>query len=343
MTSTIRLGASELERRFRRALRWYPRDWRERHGEAMLGVLLDAAEAEGMPRPSLGQRIDLARHGLAQHLLGGIPPILRDRAAASALLGATAFALFHFVFFEWEPWTSANDPYFRHVAPFSTWSAYLDLAWLLAALLYFCGWRRGGATAIAVTALGAAGLFAFHYQLPGLWPFATTMAVTLVAAPFVLAGAPQPAARPGLAVLATAGTAAAMALAFRLFAFDYRLFTWFRRPDSELWFLIERGRAEAVAALVLAVAVVAVAALLRRRALAATLGATLLPWLLFWSLHIVHDSFWAGGEPGVTRMRWLLACALAAVCLAAAVLWRIRPAESATALPELDDQEPLHG
>lgn len=37
---------------YARLLRWYPRHWRERHGQALLGVMLDDAEHHGRARPT---------------------------------------------------------------------------------------------------------------------------------------------------------------------------------------------------------------------------------------------------------------------------------------------------
>lgn len=53
---------------YRRLLGLYPRTWREAHGDALLGVMLDAAEAEGRDRPSLAERGSAATHGLGARL-----------------------------------------------------------------------------------------------------------------------------------------------------------------------------------------------------------------------------------------------------------------------------------
>jgi len=57
---------SELERRYRRLLSWYPRDHREQHADEMLGVLL--AGAGGRTRPSRGETVDLLRGAARIHL-----------------------------------------------------------------------------------------------------------------------------------------------------------------------------------------------------------------------------------------------------------------------------------
>ena len=42
------------EQYYRRLLRWYPRSWRAHHGEVLLGIMLDEAEALGRSRPTVG-------------------------------------------------------------------------------------------------------------------------------------------------------------------------------------------------------------------------------------------------------------------------------------------------
>jgi hypothetical protein len=54
---------SELERRYRRLLAWYPAEHRRSNGEEMLGVLLASAR-DGQRRPFLSDALDLALGGL---------------------------------------------------------------------------------------------------------------------------------------------------------------------------------------------------------------------------------------------------------------------------------------
>lgn len=60
--------SKELEQKFRRLLHAYPKQWRERHGEAFLGTLLDEAEAEGRTRPTVSMRLSLIMHGFAERI-----------------------------------------------------------------------------------------------------------------------------------------------------------------------------------------------------------------------------------------------------------------------------------
>ena len=56
------------EQYYRRLLRWYPRSWRAYHGEALLGIMLDEAEALGRSRPTVGQRWSAFLHGTGNRL-----------------------------------------------------------------------------------------------------------------------------------------------------------------------------------------------------------------------------------------------------------------------------------
>ncbi|UNK69436.1 hypothetical protein [Microbacterium sp. H1-D42] len=56
----------DLETRYRRLLRWYPRAWRAAHGEVLLGMALDAAEAEGRSRPTRAEIRSIILHGTGE-------------------------------------------------------------------------------------------------------------------------------------------------------------------------------------------------------------------------------------------------------------------------------------
>jgi len=99
--------SATLERRYRAALDWYPRRWREENGEAMIGTLLDEAEATGREKPRLGDLANLAFFGLKARVVWlslAVPPRVRDRVSAITLATGFAFALVMFVGAEWAPW-----------------------------------------------------------------------------------------------------------------------------------------------------------------------------------------------------------------------------------------------
>ncbi|WP_411698646.1 hypothetical protein [Conyzicola sp.] len=105
--------SAALERRYRAALDWYPSAWRAENGEAMLGTLLDEAEATGREKPRLGDLANLAVHGLAataKQLPNRIPSAIRDRVAAISLGTGFALSLVLFLGAEWAPW-APNGPW----------------------------------------------------------------------------------------------------------------------------------------------------------------------------------------------------------------------------------------
>jgi hypothetical protein len=86
---------SALEGRYRAALRWYPKAWRRRNEDAVIGTLLDLAEEDGRSLPRPGELANLHANGIAARLgiLGRIPVGVRERAATLALgLGVTIAA-----------------------------------------------------------------------------------------------------------------------------------------------------------------------------------------------------------------------------------------------------------
>ena len=76
---------------YRRLLRWYPRSWRARHGEALLGIMLDEAEALGRSRPTVAQRWSAFLHGTGTRLGMRAAPWC---AATGLLLSLVSLALF---------------------------------------------------------------------------------------------------------------------------------------------------------------------------------------------------------------------------------------------------------
>lgn len=84
---------AELERRYRRLLRWYPRAYRAAVGAELVTTLLDAAGPDRR-RPSRREVVDLARGGLRQRFRLPVGVGVRVTAVAAALaLGAMGAAL----------------------------------------------------------------------------------------------------------------------------------------------------------------------------------------------------------------------------------------------------------
>lgn len=93
MTAGTGPDPGELERRYRRLLRWYPRAYRTDRGTELVTTLLDTAEP-GRRRPTRRDAVDLARGGLRQRFRLPLGIGVRVAAVAAALtLGATGAAL----------------------------------------------------------------------------------------------------------------------------------------------------------------------------------------------------------------------------------------------------------
>lgn len=56
------------EEPFRRLLRWYPKLWRERNGDVLVGSMLDDADRQGRSLPTSEERRSAAFHGLGMRL-----------------------------------------------------------------------------------------------------------------------------------------------------------------------------------------------------------------------------------------------------------------------------------
>ena len=86
---------SDLEQTYRAALRWYPKDWRRRNEDAVLGTLLDGADDEKRHAPAAGELANLRGSAILTRLgpLGRIPARVRDRTAALAFSMAGGIAI----------------------------------------------------------------------------------------------------------------------------------------------------------------------------------------------------------------------------------------------------------
>jgi hypothetical protein len=86
---------NDLESRYRQALRWYPKAWRRRNEDAVLGTLLDRADDEKRQAPVRSELANLRGSALLTRLgpLGRIPGPVRDRAAALAFSMAGGIAI----------------------------------------------------------------------------------------------------------------------------------------------------------------------------------------------------------------------------------------------------------
>jgi hypothetical protein len=136
----------QLHDAYARLIRWYPREWRDLNGEALVGVLLDQADAEHRDTPAAGERLHLALAGLRIQL------VRRERlsgAALATLLAVLLFSLFYVFVITWSPGGSGGS----FVGPFANPTIVTAIA-LIAAL--FANLFGLGACARALCVLAAA-------------------------------------------------------------------------------------------------------------------------------------------------------------------------------------------
>jgi hypothetical protein len=111
---------SNLEEEYRRLLRWYPRVWRHRNEEVVLGTLLESAQARGQTRLSAEDRRAIQLAGLRRRAIGSGQ---RSLVATLALAAGVAFTLFYCAFIGWDPAHAFNG----YVGPFTNPSFIIGL------------------------------------------------------------------------------------------------------------------------------------------------------------------------------------------------------------------------
>lgn len=198
---------------WRRALRAYPSSWRDRHGEAMLGTLLDEAEAQGRDEPSRGERIALMRSGLAVRILGWMPQPAREAVATAS--AATGFAL-AMVFAVFSGFGERVDwrlpPEGQNLDPQASPGLIAAGLWAIAFVLILCGATRAARIALTATAVAGVGVFV-HAQLDPLAGPRAIVTVTLTVFALLVLLAPV---RARLAAGVTAAVTTGILLFFHL-------------------------------------------------------------------------------------------------------------------------------
>ncbi|MFC4056248.1 hypothetical protein ACFOY4_41745 [Actinomadura syzygii] len=186
---------TDLSDRYRRLLRWYPRDHRRDHEDEMLGVLLAAARP-GQAGPSLRETADLVLGGLRVRVSRTVARASgtgwRDALAVAGVLLPLVLSLtaVRLVISLWQRGladTPAWLPVWPPVWP-SDWSA--RMIWPVVAVLALAGARRpaalGAVGAIAWWAVIVGGEYARHDATASVltvwWPMLGLLAVAGLAA-----------------------------------------------------------------------------------------------------------------------------------------------------------------
>lgn len=188
--------SSTLENRYRGMLRLYPRRWREENGNAVIGTLLDVAEAEQRTRPTRRERLDLVASAIEAHLSGLGSPAVRSVIAGVSLSIGAVIAWASFVFSTLMPWavwhhfgqTTGTPPTAPGIPP-----ALLAFAWTVALVGGLTRNRRLTVIALVLASVFAiVGTFAsYHHTLFWDAEYPSTPAFLALAALTALVGQPH--------------------------------------------------------------------------------------------------------------------------------------------------------
>jgi hypothetical protein len=158
-------GTSSADGAFRRLLRLYPPSWRTANGDALLGVMLDVADAEGRVRPTAREGTAVVRHAARTWATAGSDRLRRTGIGGSfswigpgALVLGTTLSAVSFLFGEWFPgihllW--GNDFHADRFGPFPSAGPLLYAVWLLAFGAVVAGAARAGRLLLVLAAVGA--------------------------------------------------------------------------------------------------------------------------------------------------------------------------------------------
>lgn len=314
-------AGAALQRSYRRLLRAYPAGWRLRHGDALMGTLLDQAEAQGRSRVDAADVRDVVGGGAAVRLRGVLnvlPVAVREAAAAPAMGSGVGLCAVLFAYGEWlPPWAPPRTtvPEAAGFGPFATVGSILYGLWLVGVLAVLA--RRSG---VGRVLLGAATLAAVAVPLAVSNTYPHTgleRPSALLLAPLALSGLvvlASPLRRPSPAVVGVSAAVTAAVLAQPLFAYWLQRDAY--RPVRD-WFYYAWAPEVATAAWVVVVLGVTVAACMVARLSTGGLGVLVatVPWLALalagWVLH---------GMSGAYDRLFATGVALAAIFLTVGVL-----------------------
>jgi hypothetical protein len=206
---------SDLEVRYRRALRWYPRKWRATNEDAMVGTLLDQCDAEHRTEPAPGELANLRLSGAAAcvGVLGRIYPTeVRNRASllclglaaaisVSAIVQTVVVAVLYASARDSDPTNDAST-----FGALSTAGIAVYVLWLAALVATLVGLRRISRWLVVATLPASVALRVLEDHVPQvLWTSTVTICVLGVLAIIVAAGTPGGVRRGRMTVAATFG------------------------------------------------------------------------------------------------------------------------------------------
>ncbi|WP_433013118.1 hypothetical protein [Kribbella sp. CA-294648] len=159
---------------YRAVLKCYPRWWRDQHGDEVLGVLLDSADARG--RTDLGDLLNLVAHAVRLRLNSSGPPTLvqgiRNRVSVIAVTLVAAISVNFLIFGEWAPWDPGTSMVVSPIGNLTT-GLICYVAGLLAAIAVAVGRAQAARWLAAFSGLSALAMI-----LPPIEQFAETFGFT---------------------------------------------------------------------------------------------------------------------------------------------------------------------
>jgi hypothetical protein len=234
--------STSLESRYRRALRWYPKRWRDQNGSAMLATLLDVASAQSRTRPSASELFSLAANGLrarASLLELLVPAPVRDRAAAISLGAGVAISVAGALLSVQSAQLVRAEGFARGVpvatfGPFASLGIVLYGIWVIALVATACGLAKITRTLLALTIPAAIVARVMSERLHmTLFPTSTTVIFLELFAVIALFGTPTLTRRLRIST-GLAAVVASVAIAIELISI-------YRNPLAANWFLFERS------------------------------------------------------------------------------------------------------
>ncbi len=322
--------SAALEGRYRSALRWYPSPWRAQNADAIVGTMLDQADADSRRAPLPGELRNLAASGIATRIERFAPHVVRDRIAAVALALGFTSSLIMFVFAEWAP--------FATTGPWNNWTLPGEVLYVPATLFETSGFGPFASANVVVYALWIVGfaLAMFRFSRTAAVVIALTIPVLIWInslprydevvsmrvstlgfiilgglALLVAIGRPVRVGRPAIGLTVAAALLATVAV----LALNPPIL------NGRLWAYIPVSMLNAPLLWVLMVFAGIQFAVLRRRAWSAALLISSVPWaILFWKIF------------GGSALALVVLLCIAALSVAAAIMvWRHRPAPMSTA------------
>lgn len=259
---------TRLERDYGRALRWYPERWRRTHGPAMLGTLLDVADGDGRTRPVAGELADLRWRGVRERVNAVVPADVRSLAASIGTGAAAGFALVYLLWVSWGPWDA------RPLTPLTGWTTFgpfhdagilFTVPFLLGAIAAALGSRIAAHVFVLVGLLSLPVLMLL-VRSDDSWagPRSTTLGCAALLGLVTLLGDPRHRRALGAAFALAGGGLAGLAFLQPVSGHGLQV-----RSVSDQGFWMFVASPWSIASAGLAVAVLVVALLIRRRAIAA--------------------------------------------------------------------------